>query len=99
MKETDKKYGFVYKDGYDYGVVFGNAVYFLRDGISDIQEDVEIGFDENKILDGYSFGVDKKTKVWKIKDTGHKNCRYIIARGRYKEGFEESLKPFLKIFK
>jgi len=99
MKEIDKKYGFVYKDGCDYGIIFGNAVYFLRDGIKDIQEEVQIRFDKNKILDGYSFGINRKVKIWKIRDTGHKNCKQIITKGRYEKGFEESLKPFLKIFK
>ena len=91
-------YGFILKDGNDYGLIMGEAVYFLRDGIETIDEDVEIGFDKSKVLDGYSFGINKIKKVWHIKDTGQHCCKKIIASGKYGKGFEESLKPIAKVF-
>ena len=93
------KYGFILKDGSDYGLIMGKNVYFLRDGISDIEEDVEIGFDENKILDGYGFGINKMKKTWHIKDTGHHCCKKVIATGKYEEEFEKSLEPLFRYFK
>lgn len=93
------KYGFIYKEGNDFGLIMGKAVYFLRDDISDIKEDVEIGYNKKNLLDGYSLGIDKIKKIWRIRDTGHNNCKEIIASGKYKEGFEESLKPFFKVFR
>jgi len=92
------KYGFIYKDGLDYGLIMGVNVYFLRDGIEDIEEDVEIEYDETKILEGYGFGINKIKKIWHIKDTGHLCCKNIIATGKYEGDFEKSLAPFIKIF-
>lgn len=93
------RYGFIVKDGEDYGVIFGEAVYFLRDGIETIDEDVEIGYKTLSIIEGYSFGINKIKKEWRIKDTGHKCCKHILATGKYRENFEKSLAPFLKCFK
>lgn len=93
------KNGFIIKDGEDYGLTMGNGVYFLRDGIEDIKEDVEIGINKSQILDGYCLGINKIKKIWFIKDTGHKNCKDIIVSGKYKGNFEKSLEPFFKIFK
>jgi len=95
----ENRYGFIYKEGEDVGLIMGQNVYFLSDGISDIKEDVEIGYNKKYLLDGYSFGINTKKKEWRIRDTGHNCCKEIIASGKYKEGFEESLKPFIKIFK
>lgn len=93
------RYGFIYKEGQDFGLIMGKTVYFLRDGISDIKEDTEIGYKENNVLEGYSFGINKAKKIWRIRDTGHNCCKEVIASGNYNEGFEESLKSFIKIFR
>ena len=93
-------FGFIYKIDGDYALRIGGKLHFLSDGISDIKEDVEIGnIDENDLLEGYCLSIDKINKKWKIKDTGFKNCKDIIASGKYNNGFEESLKPIFKIFK
>jgi hypothetical protein len=94
------KYGFIYKIGGDYALRMGNSLYFLEDGIQDIETDIEIGnIDEDKLVNGYGLRIDKRHKKWKIIDTGHKNCKDILAEGKYKEGFEQSLEKFLRIFK
>jgi len=49
-------------------------------------------------LFGYCLRIDKMNKRWQIIDTGHKNCRDIIAEGGYIGDFESSLKPLLRIF-
>ena len=95
----NNRYGFIYKEGNDFGLIMGKSVYFLSDGISDIKEDVEIGYNEKNVLNGYSFGINKVKKIWRIRDTGHNCCKEVIASGIYNEGFEESLKSFIKIFK
>ena len=92
-------YGFIYKDGEDYAIRMGKSLYFLSDGMSDICEDVEIGnINEDKLVEGYCLRVNKLEKKWNIIDTGHKNCKDIIATGDYKEGFIESLRPITKVF-
>lgn len=92
-------YGFILKDGNDYGLIMGEAVYYLRDEIETIDEDVEIGFDKKKVLNGYSFGINKVKKIWRIRDTGQNCCKEIIASGKYKKDFEKSLESIIKIFK
>ena len=92
-------YGFILKDENDYGLIMGESVYYLSDGIETINEDVEIGFDQGRVLDGYSFGINKIKKTWHIKDTGHHCCKKIIASGKYGKGFEKSLESTIKIFK
>lgn len=77
----------------------GERLHFLSDGISDIKEDTEIGnINKKDLLEGYCLSINTKNKKWEIKDTGHKCCKDIIASGKYKSGFEESLKPIFKIF-
>lgn len=91
--------GFIYKSGGDYALRMGNAMYILDDNIRDIKQDVEFGIAPDwELLDGYSLGIDKVKKIWRIKDTGHKNCKDIIKTGNYLDGFEESMKPFLMVF-
>lgn len=93
-------YGFIYKFDDEYAIRIGDALHFLFDDISDIDEEVEIGnIDDSKRLDGYCLSINKLRKEWSIKDTGHKNCKDILAKGRYKDGFEKSMVPILKIFK
>ena len=90
-------YGFIYKSGGDYALRMGEKLYFLFDGISDIQEEVEIGNINTKDkIDGYCLRFGRG--MWKIIDTGHKCCKDILASGKYGEGFEESMKPLLKVF-
>ena len=91
--------GFVYKSGEDYALRMGNSMYILDDNIADIKQDVEIEVASDwKLLDGYSLGIDKIKKIWRIRDTGHKNCKDVIKTGNYLDGFEESLRPFLNVF-
>lgn len=92
-------YGFILKDENDYGLIMGEAVHFLRDEIETIDEDVEIGFDKSKVLNGYSFGINKIKKTWHVKDTGHHCCKKIIASGKYGKNFEKSLESIAKIFR
>lgn len=92
-------YGFIYKIGGDFALLIGEKLYFLYDGISNIEEDVEIGnIDKNNLLDGYALSINKINKEWLIKDTGHKCCKDVIAKGKYNNGFEKSLIPIFKIF-
>ena len=92
-------FGFIYKDGGDYALRMGQKLHFLSDGISAIDEDVEIGnINEKNLVEGYGLSIDKIKKIWKIKDTGFHCCKKIIASGSYKDGFEESLKPIMKCF-
>ncbi len=92
-------YGFVYKSGEDYALRIGNAMYILDDNMANIKQDVEIGVAPDwQLLDGYSFGINKVKKIWRIRDTGHKCCKDIIKTGNYLDGFEESLEPLLKVF-
>jgi len=93
-------YGFIYKDNGDYAIRMGQSLYFLYDGISDISEEVEIGnIRESNLVEGYCLRVNKLEKKWNIVDTGHKNCKDIIASGNYNNGFIKSLEPITKVFK
>ena len=92
-------FGFIYKIEGDYALRMGKKLHFLSDGISDIDEDVEIGnINESNLIEGYGFSIDKIKKEWRIKDNGFKCCKDIIVTGKYNNGFEESLKPMLKVF-
>lgn len=94
-----KKYGFIYKLGEDYALRMGNALYFLFDGINDIEEEVEIGnVNEGNLVDGYCLKLNKQKKKWQIVDTGHKCCKDIITSGKYGDGFEQSMEKFIKVF-
>jgi len=93
-------YGFIYKYGEDYAIRMGQSLYFLYDGITNICEDVEVGnTNKNNLVEGYCLRVNKIEKKWNIVDTGHKNCKDIIASGNYKDGFIKSLEPIMKVFK
>lgn len=83
----------------EFNVLLGNGLCLLSDEMWCIDQDVEIGGLSNyKQLIGYCLSLDKLKKLWRVKDTGFKGCKDIIASGRYEDGFEASLKPFLKIF-
>ena len=93
-------YGFIYKCGEDYALRMGEKLYYLSDGMSAIDEDVEIGgIEKNTLVDGYALRIDRKNKMWKIVDTGHKQCKDILKSGKYVDGFEKSIEPILKVFK
>jgi len=95
-----KEYGFIYKLGGDYALRMGNTLYFLFDEIDDIETEVEIGnTDEKNLLDGYALKLKTAKKEWQIIDTGHKNCKDIIASGKYGNNFEKSMEKFIKVFK
>ena len=95
--EIKKLIGGIYKQGEDYFLSDGRNLYYLFEGISDIQEDVELG-GEGELVKGYCLSLDRENKKWRIKDTGHKCCEHIITEGSYCNGFEKSLKPILAIF-
>ena len=92
-----KVIGGIYKNGGDFALSDGKNLFYIFDGISDIQEDVEID-GSGELVEGYSLSVNSRTKTWRIKDTGHKNCKHVLLKGNYRNGFYESLKPILKIF-
>jgi len=94
------KYGFIYRIEGDYALRMGQSLYFLEDDIQDIETDVETGnIDEEKLVEGYALRLDKLNKKWKVIDTGYKNCKDILAEGKYREGFEQSIEKFINIFK
>jgi len=83
----------------EFNISFGKALHLLYDGMSDIDNDVEIGgFHNYQLVDNYNMSIDKVHKKWKIKDTGFKQCKDVIATGSYVDGFEESMRPYLRIF-
>ena len=92
-----KMIGGIYRQGNtEYFLSDGYNLYYLFDGISHIKEDVEID-GSGELVEGYCLSVNVKNKTWKIKDTGHKNCKHILQSGKYTGNFYESLKPILKI--
>jgi len=92
-------YGFIYKLGGDYALRMGNTLYFLFDEIDDIETEVEIsGINEKDLLEGYCLKLKKAKKEWQVIDTGHKNCKDIIATGKYSGNFEKSMEKFFKVF-
>jgi len=93
------RYKLIYKKENVFGLIMGEKVYILSDGIKDIKENVKIGYKKVDILDDYSFGINTEKKEWKIRDTGQKYFNEVIASGKYEEGFEKSLKPFIRIIR
>jgi len=92
-----KLIGGIYKQNEDYFLSDGSNLYYLFDGMSDIKEDVEIN-GNGELVEGYCLSIDKIDRRWKIRDTGHKNCKDILKEGNYRGNFEESMKSFLAIF-
>lgn len=93
MDNNDEEY-----DG-KYAVSFGKAFHFLFEGMDHIDSMVEIGGNHSMVhLPDYCLSIDKLNKQWRVKDTGYRNCKHILAHGRYEEGFEESMKPYMKAF-
>ncbi len=96
-----------------YAVCFGsNQFYFLFDGIDHIQNIVELACGHKmELVQGYTLGIVKKKidykqsppvvkeNVFEIRNSARKNQEdYIIFTGKYGEDFEESLRPYLKMF-
>lgn len=91
------------EDKYDgkFGLCMGqDKFYFIFNGIAHIEEIVEIGSAHNmKLVHGYTLSLNKHDKKWRIKNSGAKGQPdYILDEGDYLDGFEESLKPFFKVF-
>lgn len=78
----------------------GNGLHFLFDGISHIEEITEIAcLHRMKLVEGYGLAILKNKKIFQIRHSGRKHQPdYIIFEGHYEDGFEESLRPILKIF-
>jgi hypothetical protein len=97
---NEEKFGFIYLIEGDYALRMGRNYYFLSDGISHIQTDVEVAgsIHDDKELKGYCLHINKLKKIWQIRDTGFKNCKDVLSEGKYEDGFEQSLKPFMKVF-
>lgn len=62
-----------------------NTLWFgVNEEIETIHGLQEIGSISNlELVDGYSFGIDKSKKIWRVRDTGHKNCKHILWYGKY----------------
>ena len=81
----------------EWNFLWGKGLMLLYDGINDIFSDIEIGGLHNyQLVDGYSFGINKIEKTWHIRDTGFKGCKHYLKKGKYINGFEESLQPIFK---
>ena len=89
--------GGIYGEDGEYAISNGRNLFYLFDGISDIEEDVELN-GQGKLVEGYCLSLDTKNRKWKIRDTGHKGCRHVLAEGSYSDGFVESMKPIMSIF-
>lgn len=83
-----------------FGICFGGDSFcFLMDEMDHIENEVEIGSAHNmKIVHGYGLAFNKLKKEWYIRNSSIKHSdAYIIAKGRYNEGFEQSLRKYMKI--
>jgi len=82
----------------EYAISFGKTLHFLFDDITDIDEMVEIGGEQNVIhKPELHLSLDKVKKEWRIKSDGSSKDT-IVIKGTYTETFENSMKPYLKIF-
>lgn len=84
-----------------YAIAFGGDSFcFLLDGIDHIENIVEHCCSHKMMLvEGYGLKINKATKEFSIVNSGiHKSHPdHCIFKGNYAPGFEESLKPFLKL--
>ena len=89
-------------DIYDgmFGLCMGNnGFYFLFDGMDHIENIMEIASAHTmRIVEGYCLAINKREKMWSIKNSALPPEKRYLASGHYSEGFEESLKPFFKVF-
>jgi hypothetical protein len=102
--------GGIYRDDNDepdydgcYALCMGsNNFYFIFEGITHIQEIVEIACAyKMREMKGYALGIKKLQDgyEWQIRNSGKKNQPdYILAKGSCTESFRKSLDPFLKVF-
>jgi len=84
-----------------FGVCWGrDAFCFLMDGMDHIENEVEIASAHNmKLVEGYGLAYHKIKKEWYIRNSSRKHQPdYILASGKYNEGFEQSLKKYAAIF-
>ncbi len=82
----------------EWAISFGNKLHFLFDGITDIDELIELGGDMNvKHRPELHLQLHKIDNEWRIKSDGSSE-NTIAAKGKYSDDFYESIKPYLKIF-
>ena len=89
-----------YYDG-KYALCMGTDRFmFLIDGMYAIDMEVELACAHRmKLAKGYCLAINKREKKWYVRNSGIKGQPgYILAEGEYLEGFEESLRPFMKVF-
>jgi len=110
MNETKKVIGGIYinkedtiETAQEFGVYIGNnqTTWFANDVEAySFYDTVENGGMHNvKLVNGYSFGIhtQEEKKYWRIRDTGHKECKHIICKGPYVGyNFEKEVKQFIK---
>jgi len=99
MRRIIMQIGGIYEEYGEYSLSDGKNLFLLFDGISHIKCDTTIApSNPGEHLVGYCLSINRATKEWRIRDTGHKKCKHILASGKYEDGFEESLKPILSLF-
>lgn len=78
-----------------------NAFYFLFDGIDDIENEVELACTHRmRLVEGYALGYNILKKEWYIRNSARKNQPdYVLQKGRFKDGFVESLAKFKNEFR
>ena len=94
------KIGGIYHDEIsdEWAVSFGQALHFLFDGITDIDEIVEIGGEMNvKHKPDLHLSLHTIDNEWRIKRDGSSKDT-IVVKGNYTDSFYTSMKPYLKIF-
>ena len=84
----------------EFGLCIGpNSTLWFATGqhINTLYEMQEIGGMHNlQLVEGYSFGINKAKKEWRVKDTGHKNARHILWKGSYGGTVEEDVRKLWK---
>ena len=105
-EEEKSVFGGIYKDkgvsneNAEFCIAWGrDCVCAIFDGIQHIEEVVEHGGLHNmELVQGYALALNLVKKEWYIRNSGIKNKPgYIIAKGKYEDGFYESLAKFRKI--
>ena len=107
IEEERSVYGGIYKDKgisneecIEWGIAWGrDSVCFIYDGISHIEEIVEHGGLHNmELVEGYALGLNLIKKEWYIRNSAIKHSPdYIIGKGKYNDGFYESLAKYKKL--